>query len=111
GPFPRSIEGQIQECRREKEHTRERVFEFRHPGDRFHFDRVQSKNSSGKPSSGHLQLSENFDQEKSPTNVKKDVDQMIIKRRIAPNSVLDPKNRVDQRIVLVRESDIGPDPL
>jgi len=73
-------------------------------------DRVEGEDQSGEPGAPQPQLAENEPQEQGVASVEQHVVQVVPEWRQAPQLILDPEGRVDQRVVLRNGPDLAPDP-
>src|SRR5579872_1027187 len=100
---------QIRQRRRQIKHSGKRAPLLRHPRNSFHADGMQSKNKSGQPRSAQFQQSDNRYNKASRQTVFKKIGEVITQNSIAPEAMLDPERRMQQRIILLRGSQLKPD--
>jgi hypothetical protein len=103
------VKPQESECGAEIENGRKGVFLLRDPGHGLNGDGMQREQQCGEPHAGDPEASQDGSDEAGRGRVQEDVDQMIAGRPVAPQAVLDPECRVQQRIVLLGSADVGPD--
>ena len=70
--------------------------------------RAKRAAASGGP--GNLEPPQDAEQQDGAEAVQEDVDEVIAGDGVAPEAVLHPERRVQQRVVLLGRAEVGPDP-
>lgn len=71
---------------------------------------MEREDESRQHRSGNGQAPQNRNQQKRRKRMPQHIDKMIADDGVAPDLVLDPKRRVQKRIILLRRTDLGPNP-
>src|SRR5579872_992758 len=100
---------QIRQRRRQIKDTGKRALLLRHPRHSLHADGMQGEDKPGQPRSAQSQQSDNRDDETSGEAVFKKIGEVITQNSIAPEAMLDPERGMQQRIILMRGSQLKPD--
>ena len=86
--------------RQQKQRLRERVFEFRHPADGFHADRVDREEKATEPRTGQLHDMQQSPEGQRAEDVKDDVDDVVAGRVHPEGMPLEPEPCCSQREVI-----------
>ena len=104
----RFVEFQVCQRRCQVEDSAQRALLFRDPGDRFHAERMQSKHQTGEPRPGKSQPPGDLHHQASRQGVQGHINQVIEENGVAPDRMLHPERAVQQRIILLGRSGVGP---
>lgn len=96
--------------REEDQNEGESVLALRHPGHGLHADGVQRESRRGEPGGGEGEAPKKSPEKERGGAVEQDVDEVIPERVKAPEPLLDPVGREDERVVLLVGRRVGPDP-
>jgi hypothetical protein len=103
------VESQPGQRGAEKENRGESVFLLADPGDRFDVDGMKGEDSRGEPRTGNREPAQQQSEETRGEGMQRQICQMVAERGIAPETVLDPEQRMQQRIILLGNAWFGPD--
>ena len=70
---------------------------------------MQREDHSCEQCAGHREPPQDEHNERGRHGVQRDVRQMVAEERVSPQPMLEPERGVQQRIVLLRRADLGPD--
>ena len=70
---------------------------------------MKGKQAGRQPRARNFQAEQNLQQNDCGQAVKQNVRQVVAEDRVAPKFVLYPENAMDERIVLPRRAEMGPD--
>ena len=103
------IEAEVGEGGAEIQHGGKRVLLLGDPGHGFDAYGMQGEKQRREPGAGHRQPSQDHAEQAGGGGMEQDVEQVVAQRRVTPQAVLDPKRRVQERVVLLRGADLEPD--
>ena len=107
--MPCVIESRIHKSGPEIQDSRKRVFQLGDPGHGFDVHGVKREQHAGEYRSGHREPAQQHHDEKRRERVQEDVDEVITEGVLAPELVKEPEGRMNDRVVLLRRSDLEPD--
>ncbi len=95
--------------REKREKERQRVLPLGDPGDRFHAHRMEGEEGCREPGCREAESTQKRPEKQSRTGVEEDVDEVVPERTQAPEVLLEPERREDERVVLLARLRLGPD--
>ena len=104
----RVVEPQVRDCGEQVEHERERVLLFGDPRDRLDVDGMEREDRAGEPRALDGEPLGERDDEARRDHVQHDVHEVVAEHGVAPEARLDPERAVQERIVLLRGAELGP---
>ena len=103
------VEAEVGEERAQRERQREHVLPLGDPRDRLDHHRMHREDRRREPGSGHAEPPQRAPGEDGAERVQRDVHRVVARRLEPPELVLDPEQRVDERVVLRRRARREPD--